>query len=220
VTPAGDGRISTEPVWAEPGWEPLPPLTGSARADVCVVGLGVAGLTAARTLAEHGRSVIAVDATGVAAGASGRNGGFLLAGLAAFHHDAAAALGRETAAALYRATLDELMVVHEVSPPRQLRRDRDHPCARDDPQQDRGGEAPPPCGGRGARSDGAGGCAHAVCSIFQSAWIALRPSWLHSIPYWGRLTDWRVAFPTYAGDPGTVEKTDSRRVVALPSGPV
>jgi hypothetical protein len=37
----------------------------------------------------------------VAGGAAGRNGGFLLAGLAAFHHDAVAAHGRARARALY-----------------------------------------------------------------------------------------------------------------------
>ena len=43
-----------------------------------------------------------------AAGAAGRNGGFLLAGMARFHHDAVAHWGAERAAALYRATLAEL----------------------------------------------------------------------------------------------------------------
>ena len=41
-------------------------------------------------------------------GAAGRNGGFLLAGTARFHHDAVAAWGRERAVALYAATLAEM----------------------------------------------------------------------------------------------------------------
>jgi gamma-glutamylputrescine oxidase len=106
----------TSPLWTVPGWEPLPPLTGEAHADACVIGLGAAGLTAARTLAELGRSVVAIDAVAVAAGASGRNGGFLLAGLADFHHDATAALGRERATALYRATLTELDQAEALAP--------------------------------------------------------------------------------------------------------
>jgi glycine/D-amino acid oxidase-like deaminating enzyme len=83
-------------------------LTGDARADVVVVGLGAAGLAAALRLRELDRSVIAIDAGAVGGGASGRNGGFLLAGLADFHHRAADTLGRERATALYRLTLDEI----------------------------------------------------------------------------------------------------------------
>lgn len=92
------------PVWDAGGWEPLAPLAGTREADVCVVGLGGSGLSAVRELRALGRSVIGLDAGRVAGGAAGRNGGLLLAGLAAFHHDARAALGAERALALYRAT--------------------------------------------------------------------------------------------------------------------
>jgi gamma-glutamylputrescine oxidase len=104
------------PVWEEPGWDRLPPLEGDVEADVCVVGLGVSGLTAARALAELGLSVVALDADRVGSGASGRNGGFLIAGLADFHHDAAESLGRQRATALYRATLDELDATEALAP--------------------------------------------------------------------------------------------------------
>jgi gamma-glutamylputrescine oxidase len=110
------GVAATAPVWSVPGWDAPPPLRGDVRVDTCVVGLGVAGLTAARTLAEHGDRVVAIDAVGVAAGASGRNGGFLLAGLADFHHDAVAELGRTTATGLYRATLAELDRAEGLAP--------------------------------------------------------------------------------------------------------
>lgn len=76
--------------------------------EVLVVGLGAAGLTCCLELARAGVNVVGVDAVGVGAGASGRNGGFLLAGLALFHHDAVATLGRARADTWYRATLDEL----------------------------------------------------------------------------------------------------------------
>lgn len=85
------------PLWEEGGWEPLPSLAGEVEADVCVVGLGGSGLSAVLELLRLGRSVVGVDAGSVAGGAAGRNGGLLLAGLAAFHHDAVAALGRERA---------------------------------------------------------------------------------------------------------------------------
>lgn len=106
----------TRPLWDEPGWAPLPPLEGECSAEVCVVGLGVAGLSALHELVTHGHSAVGIDATGVAAGASGRNGGFLLGGLADFHHRAAEALGHEAATALYRATLDELDRAEELAP--------------------------------------------------------------------------------------------------------
>lgn len=95
-------------VW-ETNWHTsLPPLGGDTEAAVCVIGLGGAGISALETFADAGIEAIGLDAADVGAGAAGRNGGFLLAGLAEFHHDAIARFGRERAAALYRLTLDEL----------------------------------------------------------------------------------------------------------------
>jgi gamma-glutamylputrescine oxidase len=96
------------PLWEDGAWTPLPPLQGDTTADACVIGLGGSGLAAILELRAMGLSVVGVDAGTVGGGAAGRNGGFLLAGIADFHHDAAAAHGRERATALYRATLDEL----------------------------------------------------------------------------------------------------------------
>jgi len=47
--------------------------------DVCVIGGGIAGLHAAVALAERGKSVCVLEARRIASGASGRNGGQLLA---------------------------------------------------------------------------------------------------------------------------------------------
>jgi gamma-glutamylputrescine oxidase len=96
------------PVWDDAPWAPLPALTGPVETQVCVVGLGGSGLTALQALVEQGVPAVGIDAGEVGSGAAGRNGGFLLAGMAAFHHDVAARLGAERAAALYRATQDEL----------------------------------------------------------------------------------------------------------------
>lgn len=52
-----------------------PPIGGTSRADVCIVGGGFTGLSAALHLAEAGRSVILLDAQRIGWGASGRNGG-------------------------------------------------------------------------------------------------------------------------------------------------
>ena len=114
---AGAARLpDTGPGWDEGGSVELPTLVGEARADVCVVGLGGSGLAAVREALARGLSVVGVDAATVAAGAAGRNGGFVLAGLAAFHHDAVAALGAERATALYRLTLDELPAFERLTP--------------------------------------------------------------------------------------------------------
>ncbi len=51
------------------------PLRGEMRADVCVVGAGYTGLSAALHLAQAGVSVVVLDAHRVGFGASGRNGG-------------------------------------------------------------------------------------------------------------------------------------------------
>lgn len=61
---------------AQPGPE-APSFEGDARADVCVVGGGYAGLSAALHLAESGLDVRLVEAHRVGWGASGRNGGQL-----------------------------------------------------------------------------------------------------------------------------------------------
>ncbi|MBZ6078656.1 NAD(P)/FAD-dependent oxidoreductase [Microvirga puerhi] len=62
--------------------EIYPVAEGKIRVDICIVGGGLAGLTAALHLARSGRSVALVEAHRVAWGASGRNGGFVSAGYA------------------------------------------------------------------------------------------------------------------------------------------
>ncbi|KWE60682.1 FAD-binding oxidoreductase [Burkholderia sp. MSMB2157WGS] len=57
-----------------------PPLDGAVTADVCVIGGGLTGLSAALDLAERGHSVVLVEASKIGWGASGRNGGQLIAG--------------------------------------------------------------------------------------------------------------------------------------------
>ncbi len=54
---------------------PFPELKGETRADVCVVGAGYTGLSAALHLAQMGVDVTLVEAQRVGFGASGRNGG-------------------------------------------------------------------------------------------------------------------------------------------------
>ena len=63
-----------------PALDPFPALKGDHRADVCVIGAGYTGLSAALHLAEAGRRVILLEAQRVGFGASGRNGGQLGSG--------------------------------------------------------------------------------------------------------------------------------------------
>ncbi|WP_299561052.1 FAD-binding oxidoreductase [uncultured Sulfitobacter sp.] len=80
---ANDQRGEYPPSWYAATATPLasyPPLKGAQRTDVCVIGAGYTGLSAALHLAEAGRSVILLEAQRVGFGASGRNGGQLGSG--------------------------------------------------------------------------------------------------------------------------------------------
>lgn len=52
-----------------------PALQGAVKSDVCIIGAGYTGLSAALHLAERGYSVVVLEAHRVGFGASGRNGG-------------------------------------------------------------------------------------------------------------------------------------------------
>lgn len=57
-------------------------LVGEKRADVCVIGAGFTGISTALTLAERGYDVHVLEANRVGWGASGRNGGQMIGGIA------------------------------------------------------------------------------------------------------------------------------------------
>jgi gamma-glutamylputrescine oxidase len=72
-----------------------PPLTSDLDVDVCVIGGGLAGLTAAREVARSGWSVVLLEARQLASSASGRNTGFVLPGFAAEPESLIARVGFE-----------------------------------------------------------------------------------------------------------------------------
>lgn len=109
-----DGR--GRPVWDVGPAPDLPRLEGTVDVEVCVVGLGGSGLACVGELVRQGVRAAGVEAGRVGGGAAGRNGGFLLAGLALFYHDAVARYGRERARALYRLTLEELDRIEAETP--------------------------------------------------------------------------------------------------------
>ena len=114
--PAPHNRGVNLPIWEDRDWRPLPRLEGPVRADVCVIGLGGSGLAAMEELGALGVSAVGVEAGQVGAGAAGRNGGFVLAGLARFFNEAVAQFGEPTASALYRATAREIQRQAEEMP--------------------------------------------------------------------------------------------------------
>jgi gamma-glutamylputrescine oxidase len=59
-----------------------PPLQGDLRVDVCVIGGGIAGCSAALSLAERGYRVAVLESRRIGWGASGRSGGQVIYGLA------------------------------------------------------------------------------------------------------------------------------------------
>ena len=95
------------PYWLDEPASTLPAGTGEP-VDVGIVGAGITGCACALALAEAGLRVRVVDERRVAEGASGRNGGFALRGMAGSYDQVVADLGRERALALWRWTEEEL----------------------------------------------------------------------------------------------------------------
>lgn len=95
---AGDGAYpaSYYAASANPA-PPRPALAGEVETDVCVVGAGFTGLSAALDLAEKGYRVLVLEGAKVAWGASGRNGGQIVNGLNASLEAIAARYGKATA---------------------------------------------------------------------------------------------------------------------------
>ena len=77
-----------------------PPLDRDAEAEVCVIGGGYAGLSAALHLAERGKGVILLETHEPGWGASGRNGGQVIPGIKYDPSEIAAKYGAEAGEAL------------------------------------------------------------------------------------------------------------------------
>ncbi len=92
----------------------LGPLNGDETADVCVIGAGFTGLSAALHLAERGYSVTVIEAERVGWGASGRNGGQLGSGHRKNQRTLEEKLGLEWAHRLWSLAADGLATVKDL----------------------------------------------------------------------------------------------------------
>jgi gamma-glutamylputrescine oxidase len=90
-----------------------PPLAGDANVDVCVIGGGYTGLSAALHLAECGYNTLLLESHCVGWGASGRNGGQLNTGLRKGPSELVAMFGTAGAKRLFDLAEEAKAIVHE-----------------------------------------------------------------------------------------------------------
>jgi gamma-glutamylputrescine oxidase len=91
-----------------------PPLTGAVECDVCVVGGGIAGCSAALHLAERGYRVAMLEGNHVGWGASGRSGAQALYGVAAGHSKLERLIGPADARRVWDITIEGLALMREL----------------------------------------------------------------------------------------------------------
>src|SRR6266850_4845547 len=91
-----------------------PALAGNADCDVCVVGGGIAGCSAALHLSERGYRVVLLEENRVGWGASGRSGAQAIYGLAAPQSKVKRLVGPEAARILWDVTVEALTLMREL----------------------------------------------------------------------------------------------------------
>ncbi len=96
------------------GARDYPALEGEARCDVCVIGGGYSGLSAAIRLRKLGLSVVLLEANRVGWGASGRNGGQVGSGQRVGQSDLEAMVGRDDARHLWMLAQESKDVVRRL----------------------------------------------------------------------------------------------------------
>ena len=90
-----------------------PRLEERLQADVCVLGAGLTGLSAAIELAEAGLRVIVLESQRVGWGASGRNGGQAIFGFGCDQSKIASLIGMDDSRKLFDWSIEGLRMIHE-----------------------------------------------------------------------------------------------------------
>ncbi|MFT4249490.1 MAG: FAD-binding oxidoreductase [Pseudomonas sp.] len=98
---------------SEAALPPQPALQGTESADVCILGAGYTGLTAALALAEAGQRVVVLESRRVGWGASGRNGGQAIVGYGCEQDTLEALLGNDDARLLFDFSRDGMRLLRE-----------------------------------------------------------------------------------------------------------
>ena len=93
---------------------PWPQLQGSIECDVCVVGGGIAGCSAALHLAEQGLRVVLLEEHRIGWGASGRSGAQALFGIAAGQAKLERLIGAADARAVWDVSVEGLALMREL----------------------------------------------------------------------------------------------------------
>ena len=93
---------------------PCPELRGAVQADVCIIGAGYTGLSAALHLAEAGLKVVVLEAHRVGFGASGRNGGQVGSGQRLDQTEMERITGRENARRYWDLAQDAKALVRDL----------------------------------------------------------------------------------------------------------
>jgi gamma-glutamylputrescine oxidase len=108
--------IDTRPwYWAElPAVGPRAELAGEEQADVCIIGAGIAGCSAALHLSEQGYRVLVLEEHQVGWGASGRSGAQAIFGVAAAQDKLEALLGAQDARAIWDMSVEALSLQREL----------------------------------------------------------------------------------------------------------
>ena len=106
-----------DPYWWEDAGRPMSPMPSElpGEADVVIIGAGLTGLSAARTLAAGGKAVLVLDALNPGEGASSRNGGMVGGGHRLSYAQMGDRFGKDVALRLLReAHLDSGEFIHSL----------------------------------------------------------------------------------------------------------
>jgi gamma-glutamylputrescine oxidase len=93
---------------------PRVPLRGEVRADVCIVGGGISGLSAALHLRERGYSVVLLEARHLGFGGSGRSGGQSIFGYASGQEKLEKLIGATDARFMWDVALEGMQLQREL----------------------------------------------------------------------------------------------------------